>query len=87
MTNHIVLIKQDSTGKPTAWRYVKSHFPRELGDTMTFDGVRMKVGIMGGNRPAVIKAAKGIFNKIKAQADAAEKKEFAELILSILNNK
>lgn len=54
-TTHVGLVKiQDNI--ITKVKYMHSKFNRELGDTMTIDGVAMRVGVIGSSKNEVIDA-------------------------------
>ena len=60
MENHIGLVKLNITEtRIEKIQYINSKFKRDLGDTMTINGERFRVGIIGETKNSVINALNG----------------------------
>tara|TARA_R110002049_G_scaffold281640_1_gene461289 strand:+ start:495 stop:785 length:291 start_codon:yes stop_codon:yes gene_type:complete len=59
---HVLLVKLTENGLES-YQYVNSKFERELGETMRFEGVTMKVGAIGNSRDAVLEYGAKIMRK------------------------
>lgn len=81
---HVGLVKiQDNI--ITKVKYMHSKFNRELGDTMTIDGVAMRVGVIGSSKNEVIDALNDFIKNQNAIIRKQNKAANIRLNLQILN--
>tara|TARA_R110002074_G_scaffold224050_1_gene395262 strand:- start:198 stop:464 length:267 start_codon:yes stop_codon:yes gene_type:complete len=81
---HVGLVKiQDNI--ITKVKYMHSKFTRELGDTMTIDGVAMRVGVIGNSKNEVIDALNDFIKNQNAIIRKQNKAANIRLNLQILN--
>ena len=59
---HILLVKLTENGLES-YQYVNSKFQRELGETMRFEGITMKVGAIAETKEAVLEYGAKIMRK------------------------
>ena len=83
---HVGLVKIINN-QITKVQYVESKFDRELGDTLTIDGERMRVGVIGEDRNSVITTLNGfiktqnsIIRKQQRVIDAKANKTFNKIM-------
>jgi len=81
---HVGLVKiEDSI--ITKVKYMHSKFNRELGDTMTIDGVAMRVGVIGSSKNEVIDALNDFIRNQNSIIRKQNKAANIRLNLKILN--
>jgi hypothetical protein len=92
--NHIGLVKLniDNT-RIEKIQYLESKWDRELGDTMTINGERFKVGVIGETRNSVITTLNGLIKTqnsyVRRQNKIANRKadlEFAKITNKIFKD-
>ena len=71
---HVGLVKIFNN-QITKVQYMESKFERELGDTLTIDGEKMRVGVIGEDRNSVIDTLNGF---IKTQNSILRKQQKIE---------